>query len=97
MRILVRAVQAVIVAALSVLATVSWDEQSVPGQQVPARPAPVLTLSPAPSRVDIVETDEAIAESTPVWPAVAALAVGTVALLIVLGNFVLLRRNRKAG
>lgn len=72
---------------------VNWDEQSVPGEAEPGHPVPVLTLSPAPSRVDVVETNEAIVDSTPVWPAVVALAVSGVALLIALANFVLLRRR----
>jgi uncharacterized protein len=73
--------------------TVNWDEESVPGEPEPGHPVPVLTLSPGPSRVDVVETNETIADSTPVWPAVAALVVGIVALLTALGNLVLLRRR----
>jgi uncharacterized protein YcnI len=71
--------------------TVNWNETAAAGQAEPEHPAPVLTLAAGTS--DNTATSGARASGAPTWPAIAALVIAIIAVLLGLANLVLLRRK----
>jgi periplasmic copper chaperone A len=71
--------------------TVNWNETAAAAQAEPEHPAPVLTLAAGSS--DNTATSGAPASGAPTWPAIAALVIAIIAVLLGLANLVLLRRK----
>jgi uncharacterized protein YcnI len=76
--------------------TVNWNDDPFAGPPQPGHPAPVLRLGSGTSDLDIFSTTETVQDNTPLWPAIAAVMIATVALLIAIVNFGLLRRKNKS-
>lgn len=76
--------------------TVNWNDDPFAGPPQPGHPAPVLKLGSGATDLDIFSTTETVQDNTPLWPAIVALVVATVALLIAGVTLVLLRRKDKS-
>lgn len=75
--------------------TVNWNDDPFAGPPQPGHPAPVLKLGSGATDLDIFTTTETVQNNTPLWPAIVALVVAAVSLLIAGAAFMLLRRKDK--
>lgn len=76
--------------------TVNWNDDPFAGPPAPGHPAPLLKLGSGKTDLDIFTTTETLQDNTPLWPAIVAVVVAIVALLIAVVNFALLRRKNKS-
>ncbi|CQD17295.1 nuclear export factor GLE1 family protein [Mycobacterium europaeum] len=74
---------------------VNWNDDPFAGPPQPGHPAPVLKLGSGASDLDIFTTTETVQNNTPLWPAIVALVVAAVSLLIAGAAFILMRRKDK--
>lgn len=73
--------------------TVNWNETAAAGQPEPDHPAPTLTLAANSTETNTASPGAAATSGAPAWLGITALVIGVIAVLLSLGNLVLLRRK----